>query len=102
MGKNKDKKVTKKPVEKEQILFKGPRRTFRTRNPEGHMDKYNHITLTEGMVVPKELIPRIKEEEKRAEIKERIEELETDLNDDGKRNFSKDKDKKTPGRKKKK
>lgn len=98
MGKKKAKKSTEKI---EVILFKGPTKSFRTRNPEGHPDKYNWITLKKGMVVPKEILPQIKEEEKKIKTEERIKELEEDLNDDGKRNFSKNSKKKSPGRKKK-
>ena len=99
MGKKKAKQVTKKV---EVILFKGPTRSFRLRNPPGHADKYEWTTLKEGMVVPKEFVPLVKEEQKKVQIEKRIEELAEDLKDDGKRNFSKNKDKKAPGRRKSK
>ena len=94
--------MAKKSKQKtEKVLFKGPTRSFRFENPPGHPDKHNWITLQDGDVVPKEVIPQLKEQEKRIEIENRIKELEDDLKDDGKRNNSTNKDKKAPGRKKK-
>ncbi len=95
------KKSKQKTVKVEKVLFKGPTKSFRFLNPPGHPDKWNWITLQDGDVVPKEVIPQLKEQEKRIEIEKRIKELEDDLKDDGKRNNSTNKDKKAPGRKKK-
>ncbi len=95
------KKARKKVTKVEVILFKGPTRSFRLRNPEGHADKWKWITLKDKMVVPKEIVPQLKAEQKKVMIEKRIEELKKDLKDDGKRNFSTDKKKKAPGRRKK-
>ncbi len=96
------KKAKQKIVKVEKIIFKGPTKSFRFLNPLGHPDKYNWVTLQEGNVVPKEVIPQLKEQEKKIQIEKRIQELKEDLKDDGKRNNSKNKDKNAPGRHKKK
>ena len=77
----------------------GKVRNFRFNNPEGHLDKYRWVTLNEGDVVPEDILPILEKEDREAEAKRRVKALEEDLADDGKRNFSDDKSKKSPGRK---
>ena len=55
----------KKSDKVESLLFKGPTRNFKIRNPEGHADKWKWFTLKEGMKIPKEVLPQIKEEQKK-------------------------------------
>ena len=59
----------------EVILYKGPSRNFRLRNPQGHPDKWNWVTLKDGDVVQKEIIPQLKAEEKKTAIEKRIKEI---------------------------
>ena len=77
----------------------GTARNFRFNNPEGHPDKYRWVTLNEGDVVPDNILPILEREDREAEAKRRVKSLEEDLADDGKRNFSTDESKNSPGRK---
>ncbi len=97
----KEKKV-KKAKEPENKKYEGPTRTFRFINPVGHPDKYDQITLKKGDHVPNKIKPILEKEAKVQKAKDRVKELESDLLDDGKANNSKNKDKKSPGRKSKK
>ena len=108
MGKKKAKGKSKVQVKKERVskaveprLFVGKTRTFRFRNPEGHADKYMHITLKDGNTVPPEVLPILEKDDKVNELNKRVKALEDDLADDGKRNFSIDESKASPGRKSK-
>lgn len=100
MVKKKSKKETKKVIKKEskekvQPLKKydGPTKSFRFRNPEGHADKYNWITLQKGNSIPKEIQPILDKEEKTQKLKDRVNKLRDDLADDGKENRSIQKEK---------
>lgn len=99
MAKKKTKKETKKEKVPEIKKYDGPTKSFRFRNPEGHPDKYNWITLQKGDNIPKEIQPILDKEEKARKLKERVETLETDLADDGKENRSQGKKKKSPKKK---
>ncbi len=64
MTKKKTKKVSKKvekPSKKEKIpelkKYDGPTKSFRFRNPEGHADKYEWITLQKGDSIPLKIQP---------------------------------------------
>ncbi len=101
-SKPKAKKQSKAKVEPENKKYEGPTRTFRFVNPIGHPDKYDQITLKKGDHVPNKIKPILEKESKLQKAKDRVEELKNDLLDDGKANNSKNKDKKSPGRKTKK
>ncbi len=96
----------KKDVKKSKVApepkFEGTTRTFRFVNPPGHADKYDQITLRDGDRIPAKVQPILDKEAGIKKQKERVKELEEDLLDDGKKNNSKNKNKKSPGRKPKK
>ena len=77
----------------------GEARNFRFNNPKDHPDKYRWVTLNDGDVVPEDILPILEREDRETEAKRRVKSLEEDLADDGKRNFSTDGSKSSPGRK---
>ena len=99
------KKTSKKAPEIPEVpqlpKYDGPTRSFRSRNPMGHPDKYNWVTLRKGEGIPVEIQPILNKEAEIEKTKKRIKELEIDLLDDGKKNYSQNPEKKSPGRKKK-
>jgi len=96
------KKIVKEPKQEEPKKYSGPRRSFRFLNPIGHADKYEWITLNKGDNIPAKIKPILDKEAGIKEQADRVEELEADLADDGKKNNSQDAKKKSPGRKSKK
>lgn len=85
----------------DEVVYEGPNRNIRTLNPKGHADKFSWISLQTGSVVPDSVFPRLQQELNDYEAKVRVAQLEADLRDDNKRNFSHDVKKTSPGRPKK-
>ena len=82
--------------------YTGPTKSFRFKNPKGSPDEYRWVTLKNGDVVPADIQPFLQKERDKEEVRGKVQDFVDDLADDGKRNFSNDPEKDSPGRPKKK